>query len=243
MHGSFLLHCQCALSDPASPARLTLDVTVERVGIAVASGGRLLTHASSCGMSCLVAPAQSCVRPRRHSSRLCLSSLNYIATCAVSAQRKFDVPLRVGYLLTPPSFARLHTLFEWSLVLFPQIYSSLHLLRVDGTRLLWRSVCLFSRARHWCRNPACCTHVVKPCFQGLQADVCTSLPRSCSVTPPCRKCTLAGQANLLTAGSHHDGLAHAYVSLVGVFALHWWAAADLDAVLAISGPSGACCSS
>ena len=28
---SSLLHCQCALSDPASPARLTLDVTVERV--------------------------------------------------------------------------------------------------------------------------------------------------------------------------------------------------------------------
>ena len=36
------------------------------------------------------------------------------------------------------------------------------------------SVCLLSCARHWCRNPACTTHVVKPYFQGLQADVCTS---------------------------------------------------------------------
>ena len=35
-------------------------------------------------------------------------------------------------------------------------------------------VCLLSRARHWCRNPACTTHVVRPCFRRLQADVCTS---------------------------------------------------------------------
>ena len=34
------------------------------------------------------------------------------------------------------------------------------------------SVCLLSRARHWCRNPACTTHAVRPCFEGL----CTSLP-------------------------------------------------------------------
>ena len=36
------------------------------------------------------------------------------------------------------------------------------------------SVSLLSHARHWCRNPACTTHVVRPCFRGLQADVCTS---------------------------------------------------------------------
>ena len=38
------------------------------------------------------------------------------------------------YLLSPLSFARLHTLFVWSPALFPQSFSSLHLLRVDGTR-------------------------------------------------------------------------------------------------------------
>ena len=36
------------------------------------------------------------------------------------------------------------------------------------------SVCLLYHARHWCRNPACTTHVVSPCFRRLQADVCTS---------------------------------------------------------------------
>ena len=51
---SFLLHCQCALSDPASPARLTLDVAVDRVGMAwlpVTSVDIcvLLWHELSCG--------------------------------------------------------------------------------------------------------------------------------------------------------------------------------------------------
>ena len=58
------------------------------------------------------------------------------------------------------------------------------------------SVCLLSRARHWCRNPAGTTQV-RPPFQRLHADACTSLPRSCSVVPPCR--CLAGQANLFSA--------------------------------------------
>ena len=53
---SFLLHCQCALGDLASPARLTLDVTVERVGktwLPVTSVDTcvLLWHEPSCGAS------------------------------------------------------------------------------------------------------------------------------------------------------------------------------------------------
>ena len=51
-----------------------------------------------------------------------------------------------GYLLSPLSFARLHTLFVWSLVLFPQSFCSLHLLRVDGTLLFW-SLCACSPMR------------------------------------------------------------------------------------------------
>ena len=45
------------------------------------------------------------------------------------------------------------------------------------------------------------THVVRPCFQGLLVDVCTLSLVSCFVTPPCRRCTLADQANLLAAVS------------------------------------------
>ena len=50
----------------------------------------------------------------------------------------------------------------------------------------------------------CCagtTHVLRPCFQGLLVDVCTLSLVSCFVTPPCRRCTLADQANLLVAVS------------------------------------------
>ena len=79
-----------------------------------------------------------------------------------------------GYLLSPLSFARLHTLFVWSLVLFPQSFCSLHLLRVDGTLLFW-SLCACSPVRSTsAATLQCTTHVVRPCFRVLQADVCTS---------------------------------------------------------------------
>ena len=48
-----------------------------------------------------------------------------------------------------------------------------------STRCVWMGRCCFesvrllSRARHWRRNPAGTTHGVRPCFQGLQVDVCT----------------------------------------------------------------------
>ena len=72
-----------------------------------------------------------------------------------------------GYLLSPLSFVRLHTLFVWSLMLFPQSFSSLHVLRVDGTLLLW-SPCACSPVRGTgAATPACTTHVVRPCFEGL----------------------------------------------------------------------------
>ena len=45
-----------------------------------------------------------------------------------------------GYLLSLLSFARLGTLFVWSLVLFPKSFSSLHLLREDR-KLLFLSPC------------------------------------------------------------------------------------------------------
>ena len=57
-----------------------------------------------------------------------------------------------------------------------------------STRCVWmgrccfESVCLLSRARHWRRNPAGTTHVVRPCFQGLQVDVCTFSLVLCFVT-------------------------------------------------------------
>ena len=72
---------------------------------------------------------------------------------------------------------------------------------VCGWDVVFESVCLLSRARHWRRNPAGTTHVVRPCFQGLLVDVCTLSLVSCFVTPPCRRCTLADQANLLAAVS------------------------------------------
>ena len=51
-----------------------------------------------------------------------------------------------GYLLSPLSFARLRTLFVWSLVLFPKSFSSLHLLRVSRALLFW-SPCACSPVR------------------------------------------------------------------------------------------------
>ena len=63
------------------------------------------------------------------------------------------------------------------------------------------SVCLLSRAKHWRRNCAGTTHVVRPCFPRRQVDVCTLSLVSCFVTRPCRRCTLADQANLLAAVS------------------------------------------
>ena len=56
-----------------------------------------------------------------------------------------------GYLLSPLSFARLHTLFVWSLVPFPQSFSSLHLLCVDGTLLFW-SLCACSLVPQPCMH-------------------------------------------------------------------------------------------
>ena len=67
--------------------------------------------------------------------------------------------------------------------------------------VVWESVCLLSCARHWCRNPAGTTHVVRPCFEGLQADVCMSFPRACSVAVFCRRGHLVCKANLLSAVS------------------------------------------
>ena len=60
--------------------------------------------------------------------------------------------------------------------------------------VVWRSC-----ARHWRRNPAGTTHVVRPCFQGLRTDVCTSSLASCFVAPPCRRSRLVHDANLPSA--------------------------------------------
>ena len=62
----------------------------------------------------------------------------------------------------------------------------------------FESLCLLSRARHWRRNPGGTTHVVRPCFQGLQANVCTLSLVSCSVTPPCRRGLKVHDVNLLS---------------------------------------------
>ena len=92
-----------------------------------------------------------------------------------------------GYLLSPLSFACLHTLFVWSLVLLPQ--------RCGWDAVVLESVCLLSFARQWCRNPTGTTHVVRHCFQGIQANVCMLFPRACSVAVFCRRgCT--GQSPL-----------------------------------------------
>ena len=107
----------------------------------------------------------------------------------------------LGYLLSPLSFARLRTLFVWSLVLFPKSFSSLHLLRVERGAVVLESVCLLSCARHWYRNPAGTTHVVRLCFQRLQADVCMSFPRACTVAVFCRRGHSVCKANLLSAVS------------------------------------------
>ena len=129
---------------------------------------------SSCGMSFLVALAQCCVRPRRHSSRLRLMSLSCITTGAVSARGKLCVPLRlastsdrklIGYALLFFSTRRAWLLAISSELLLTsnsmcdrscfltKLFFVFHTLCVDGTLVWVESVCLHSRARHWCRNP------------------------------------------------------------------------------------------
>ena len=55
-------------------------------------------------------------------------------------------------------------------------------------------------------QPCGTTHVERPCFQGLQADACTSFPRACSVAVFCRGGHLVCKASLLSAVSRHDVL-------------------------------------
>ena len=98
-----------------------------------------------------------------------------------------------GYLLSPLSFSRFHTLCVHSC----SVSSQLAACRWDA--VVFESVCLLSRARHWRRNPAGTNHVVRPCFQGLQADVCKFSLASRSVTPPCRRGLLVHDANLPSA--------------------------------------------
>ena len=116
-----------------------------------------------------------------------------------------------GYLLSPRSFF-VFTRCVWSLTLssepfrrLPHAVCGLSLL-LPQSSFVFESVCLLSRARHRRRNPAGTTHVVRPCFQRLLVDVCTLSLVSCFVTPPCRRCTLADQANILSAVSRHDVL-------------------------------------
>ena len=157
-------------------------------------------------------------------------SLSRIATGAVSAWEKPVVPLRFFFqALHVATCCRLwaFSLFTrcvWSLALFPQsLFVVFHPLCVSShcsclralpssTGCVWmgrcclESVCLLSRARHWRRNLAGTTHVVRPCFQKLLVDVCTLSLVSCFVTPLCRRCTLADQANLLAAVSRRQRL-------------------------------------
>ena len=103
-----------------------------------------------------------------------------------------------GYLL-PLSFSRLHTLCVWSLVPCPQSFSPSHLPACGWDAVVLSPCACSPRAKHWRRNPAGTTHVVRPCFQGLQADVCTLSLVSCSVAPPCRRGLLVHDVNLLSA--------------------------------------------
>ena len=87
----------------------------------------------------------------------------------------FSVPSAArGYLLPPLSFSRLHTLCVVTRALSSELLPF-------STCCVWTGR-LLSRARHWRRNAAGTTHVVRPCFQGLQANVCTL-----SLAPPCRR--------------------------------------------------------
>ena len=81
----------------------------------------------------------------------------------------FSFPIAArGCLLPPLSFSRLHTVCVWALVLCPQSFSSPHA-ACGWDAVVLESVCLLLRARHSRRNPAGTTHVVRPCFYGLQA--------------------------------------------------------------------------
>ena len=109
-----------------------------------------------------------------------------------------------GYLLSPLSFSHLHTLFVLSLVLFPKSFLITPLVACGWGAVVLESVC---------RNPAGTTHVVRPCFQGPQADVCTLSLVSCSVAVFCRRGHLVCKANLLSAVSRHDVLRLLQLSL------------------------------
>ena len=75
-----------------------------------------------------------------------------------------------GYLLSPLSFSRLHTLCVFTRALSTELLLS-PLDACGWDAVVLESVCLLSRARHWCRNRAGTTHVVRPCFVGLQANI------------------------------------------------------------------------
>ena len=153
-------------------------------------------------------------QPHRHRCCFCACRLRLAESCALpppcgwvyssacswlcSSFLFFPSAAR-GYLLLPLSFSRLHTLFEASLVLCPQSFSLSTLAGCGRDAVVLESVCLFSRARHWRRNPAGTTHVVRPCFQGIPADVCTLSLVSCSVAPPCRRGRLVHEGNLPSA--------------------------------------------
>ena len=108
-----------------------------------------------------------------------------------------------GYLLSPLSFSRLHTLCVVTRTLSSELLS---------TCCLWMRRCCFG-----VRVPAlpCEALVPQPCghhsrgealFRRASGQHSARCHWLCSVAPPCRWRTLAGQANLLSAVSRHDVL-------------------------------------
>ena len=174
LHGSSSSH---APASRASLARIFLGRYHRRRGLRDV----LLWHELSRGTgSELCSPVKALIWCRSAASPQVLflleGSLSYHCACRLRlAESCIFFFLRFpsaahGYLLSILRFS-VFTHCVWSLALCPQsLLVVFHTLCV-GSRSCCESLCLLSRARHWRRNRAGTTHVVRPSFQGLQVDI------------------------------------------------------------------------
>ena len=163
---------------------------------AVSARGTLTYHCA-----CRLRLAESCALPPP-CGWVCSSACSSMLFCLLLAMLFFSfLSKRCAWLLAVASelLSSPHSVCVGSLVLCPQSFSLSTLAGCGRDAAVLESICLFSRARRWHRNPAGTTHVVRPCFQGLRADVCTLSLASCSVAPPCRRSRLVHDANLPSA--------------------------------------------
>ena len=166
---------------------ILLRLLESSLGVAVDGAGRVMCPVVTSSDTCFLlwherqSPKAVFAREGTHRGPvLCLSAASPQVLPLLKGSLAYHGAWRLrlveGWLLffSFPSVARGH----W---LPPQSFFPYPLAACGWDAVVFESVCLLSRARHWRRNPASTTHVVRPCFQGLQANVCTLSLVSCSV--------------------------------------------------------------